>query len=94
MHKLWLEFLKENSYNALEYCINVAKLSNANDIIIGVNNLDQFKQIIHLFNRDIERKLPTSFLITKWIQEYGKIMKLGIIGQIQVMGTLIHGVQY
>ena len=62
MHKLWLEFLKENSYNALEYCINVAKLSNANDIIIGVNNLDQFKQIIHLFNRDIEEvKLPNFF---------------------------------
>ena len=83
MHKLWLKFLKENSYDALDYCIKVAKLSNANDIIIGINNLDQFKQIIYLFKREMEEvKLPNFFFDQEiLILEHGKIMKLGLIGQ-------------
>ena len=49
----WHMFLKKNKIDPLEGCIQFIKLRKEfNVVIIGVDNLDQFKQIIKFFNED------------------------------------------
>ena len=53
LFKLWFEFLKKNQICQLDACINfVKKYKKIKRIIIGVENSNQFLEIIKSFNKN------------------------------------------
>ena len=46
---IWENWLKKNKFNPLQVCLSfVLKYKNLDGVIVGQNNLEQFKQIIKL----------------------------------------------
>ena len=51
--KLWFEFLENNQISQLDACINfVKKFKKIKRVIIGVENSNQFVEIIKSFNKN------------------------------------------
>jgi len=57
-HEKWIEFVDHSGYSSKEICIDFAIKSNADQIVLGLDNILHFEEILKIFKQKIIIKVP------------------------------------
>jgi aryl-alcohol dehydrogenase-like predicted oxidoreductase len=57
-HKKWIRFVESTIYSANSICIDFAKKSNADQIIVGIDSQIQFEEFLAIFKRTTNINVP------------------------------------